>query len=609
MNIDSWLVEKGFEKYLKLFKENGITWNDLQNITTPGELKKIGIESSSTRNRILSEIKKIPTNLSSGAPASSPSRMGSKSSIQATPSSSKKDTNTDVQRIHPSPQKELNEYEKAIIQNKKDLKTKIKKYGNEHEEVGDCYYDLGTNYYMNSDYDKAIDCHKKALAIRIKNYGEDDVDVVISYYQLGQDYSFDRSYQKAIKNYKRALELQIELNEDDDHNEGVAAISFDLAKGYYNDGQYDNAITYLDKALEIRRYVHDDEHKSVAEVYHYLGLAYQNKRQQNKALKNFRAALNIYVEIDGMYSDDALLMEDLIGDLTKENNKSEKTENDVAPLESARNNNYTVNIKNKIEEFISDGDEYYKNENYEQASGNYQEALELCESITDADEKTQTIATINFKLGKTSKNLDQFTEAETFLIKATCDFVSLHGKNHFDSARSHSQLGDLYYYMDDYENAITNHKIALASYTSINKEELAAYSHYDLGLDFYWIENYEKSVDHFFQALDIRLKLVGENHESVAKCYNRIGMSYYWDNQLDKSISNHNKALEIRKQLFGTESKEFDESRYHLAQAYYYAEMNDQAREYFSESLKFREKMFGQSSKEYIKTKEWLDKI
>ncbi len=51
MNINSWLEEKGFEQYIKLFEKNGITLVELPKITTHDELKKIGIKSSTHRKK------------------------------------------------------------------------------------------------------------------------------------------------------------------------------------------------------------------------------------------------------------------------------------------------------------------------------------------------------------------------------------------------------------------------------------------------------------------------------------------------------------------------------------------------------------------------------
>ncbi len=318
MKIDSWLEELGLGKYSELFKKNGFTFDSLSRITTSKELQEIGIKSSIIREKILYEISKLTSNTIKGTAPSSPSQKSTGISQQTISSSSIIVANKEIQRLHPSPKKVLNEYEEAIIKNNKDLKSKIKELGEDHEEVGDCYYELGTNYYMNSQYENAIENHKKALAIRIKCFGEDDVDVVISYYQLGQDYYMDCKYELAITNHIKALELQNLLNEDDDHNEGVAAISFDLAKDYYYNSQYDNAIIYLENALEIRRYVFGDEHKDVADVYYHMGLAYQSKFHDKKALSNFKIAHSIYVETNGKFSDEATKMEGLINDMNEE---------------------------------------------------------------------------------------------------------------------------------------------------------------------------------------------------------------------------------------------------------------------------------------------------
>jgi len=267
-------------------------------------------------------------------------------------------------------------------------------------------------------------------------------------------------------------------------------------------------------------------------------------------------------------------------------------------------------IKNKIEKYIAIGDDAAESKEYDEALFHYENALRLCKEIPENDKNTETIANINFKLGTTSKKLEYYVQAEEYLHTAISGFVGLHGKNYFESARSYSQLGDVYYYVNDYKNAIINHSEALKSYTNIYGEEvpLVAWSHYDLGLDYYWIKDYEQSTDHFFKAVSIRITLYGINHDEVANCYNRLGLSFYWADKYEKSIKYYNYALEIWEHLHGRESEKFDDSRFALAKTYYYANMEDKAKEYFSASLQYRKNQFGSNSKEYNEAKKWLDK-
>jgi len=598
MNINSWLAEIGLQEYSELFKKKKITWSSLSSITKASQLKDLGIASSIIRDKILFEIYNLRSTKKMGkAPA--PQAKNTSRSTSHNPRSG-----DEIKRIHPTTKKVLNEYEEAIVKNKKELNKKIRELGKQHPDVGDCYYDLGTNYYMNSEYKKAIENHKLSLSIRIQNYGEDDVDVVISYYQLGQDYYMDSKYELAITHHTKALKLQQELNEDDDHNEGVAAISFDLAKDFYYDSQYDKAIPCFDNSLEIRKYIHGDVDTNVAEVYHYLGLVYQQQKHHIKALDNFKSARDIYTELDGENSENALRMENLVIDTNAEIERLANPE----IINTQKSNKNTESIKCDIDDILESGDTFSNDEDYSEAFNHYCRASVLYQKMDDGDEKTETLATINFKLGITSKNLKDYIDAEEYLEKAIDGFLSLHGKDYFDTARSYSQLGDVKYHQDKYEDAITYHEKALSSYSNIDEKALTAWSHYDLGLDYYWLEQYQQSIEHFFQALDIRLGLYGSENESVANCYNRLGLSYYWDNKYDRSIRYHKIAMEIRDSLFGKDSVEYDDSRFSIAKSYYYSNQLDLAHDHFSSSLNHRKKKYGTNSKEYKKAEEWLDK-
>ncbi len=619
MNVDSWLEEKGFGQFSAFFKKHGITMEKLSKITSHEELIEIGIKSFMHRKKMLSEMAALTPLPTGGAPPLGPppspgspfigQQAKNKDAHRVRPS--RKGAAEEIVRIRPIPSKTLNEHEEAIIINSKKLHSKIKDLGHDHEEVGDCYFELGSNYYMNSQYDKAIVNHKKALAIRIKCFGEDDIDVVLSYYQLGNDYYMDSNYDLAIKNHKKALEIQIELNEDDDNNEGVAAIYFDLGKDYYYDSQYDKAIDCHEKALEIRHYIYGEDDLLVAESHYQLGLNYYAAGKFSNALSQMKTAWRIYCELGEKDSDNAQKAKDYLDELMVKTDDIEDTEVDDISAQRVETNTESGKSLNEIESWISLGDECVESKKNAEALIHYQKAMELSRATSQNSEKTKTVAEINFKLGTTCKSLEKYEEAKSYLIESTSSFVSLYGKNCFESARSYSQLGDVYYYLNEYEDAIKNHSMALESYTILYGKQvpLVAWSHYDLGLDYYWTEDYKQAISHFRSSLEIRVKLYGMQHKEVASCYHRLGLSYYWDNQYELSIKSYKQALEIRENLFGKESKAFDDLRFSLGQACYYANMAMEAKEYFLASVGFRKSEYGSSSKEYKKAKEWLDKI
>jgi len=69
-------------------------------------------------------------------------------------------------------------------------------------------------------------------------------------------------------------------------------------------------------------------------------------------------------------------------------------------------------IINKIEKYIAIGDDAAESKEYDEALFHYENALGLCKDIPENDEKTETIANINFKLGTTSKKLEYYVQAE-----------------------------------------------------------------------------------------------------------------------------------------------------------------------------------------------------
>jgi len=103
--------------------------------------------------------------------------------------------------------------------------------------------------------------------------------------------------------------------------------------------------------------------------------------------------------------------------------------------------------------------------------------------------------------------------------------------------------------------------------------------------------------------------LDGEEHNSVANCYQRLGLSYYWNENYEKSIKNFKRSYNIRENLFGLNSEGVDDARFGLGKSYYYADKEDMAKLCFSHSLHFRNNFFGKNSEESKKAQEWLNKV
>lgn len=422
-NINSWLEEKGFEQYTKLFKENGITIDELPNITTHNELKAIGIKSFVNRKKLLAEI----TTLSAKPPQGStpPNTPGSTpNSKQATSSSSRKGTTKKIERIKPSTNRRNNESEEAKI-NKRELKKKVELLGKDNEDVAASYYDLGMNYYMNDQYDEAIANHKKSLEIRIKLTGKNDDKVAGLYHQIGSDYYYDKNYKQALINYKKSLEIMINFYEEEE--ESIGQIYYDMAWCYYQDEIYDKSIALLKNALKIRISAFGEDHEGVAHCYYSLGNGYLSDKQYNKSIDNYKKALKIRISLTGEKNEDVALS------------------------------------------YYQLGHTYYMDDQNIQAIANHKKALAIRISLTGA--MHEDVADCYFHLGMDYYFENRYKEAIANHKKAIEIKIKLSGAVNKDVADYYAQLGQDYRFNDQFEQGIFYQKKALEIRTKLYGEE------------------------------------------------------------------------------------------------------------------------------------------
>lgn len=124
-------------------------------------------------------------------------------------------------------------------------------------------------------------------------------------------------------------------------------------------------------------------------------------------------------------------------------------------------------------------------------------------------------------------------------------------------AISKSNIGIVYYYIGDYEQANSNFFDALDIYEKLiqsNNQSVIIEGKHGVALSFLSIgvvnfaqENYEVALDYYNKSLKINLEL--ENDFGLADCYNNIGTVYVKQNKLDNAIEHFLLALEYNKKI------------------------------------------------------------
>ena len=263
---------------------------------------------------------------------------------------------------------ELTEYEKALDYLCQALEIADKIWAGSFSFKADIYNNLGLVYRSLGDYGKAEELYGRALHIREDIYPanhplilatqsniaqvfasqERYEDAIVLYETVIQDYNENLSAKteedssflatvydnlsmvyRSVKRYEDALSacakgLNMRENIYGRQSVDYALSLNDLALIYYEKGALDDSLNLFCDALEIKKKLLPAVHGQISVGYFNLGLVYDKLRQDNEALKNYRASMEIDNEL-GAY-DDMLLTAEYVAELYERNGMPEEAE-------------------------------------------------------------------------------------------------------------------------------------------------------------------------------------------------------------------------------------------------------------------------------------------
>jgi class 3 adenylate cyclase/Tfp pilus assembly protein PilF len=149
--------------------------------------------------------------------------------------------------------------------------------------ISNMYSNIGVIYYNQADYVKALENH--LLSLKYAELTKDKLRLLTALNNVGGVYYIKPStYDKALENYFRALPLCEELG--DSNNLGT--ISVNIGNIYFNKGMDDEALSYFNKSL--KAYGNSDGSQN---SYIALGKLFLREGNYDNALNSLKKALSI----------------------------------------------------------------------------------------------------------------------------------------------------------------------------------------------------------------------------------------------------------------------------------------------------------------------------
>lgn len=419
---------------------------------------------------------------------------------------------------------ELGNYTEAINMYHSALTIRQKLFGEISSEVATTYNNIGT-VYKNVDCTKAIPYLQKALDIRKELYGEHSTDVATSYNNIASIYLTLHTTKSLVEEQliltKQYLESAINIQQGlvGTYDENLATFFSNLSLAYTYLKDYNNAIIYCQKSLDINLALFINGHHSITHNYINMGGIYSMMSNYKQSILYYEKALIARIEIYGKddirVADVYVLMGNdysIIGDTTKALECFLK----AIDIYNQSQYNNIVNTSAISDIYNGIGFSYYLLGENDKAIYYYSKALTIQEELRVCNsEDSSFVAILINNIARAYFNKGDMDMAYTQQAKALDMQLKILGENSIDVARSYNNIGLIY----------------------MKKN------------------NYEKALNYLLKGKNIRLNLAGDNRLDIADSTINLGDLYYKHSKNNDALECYITAYNIYVDIFGKQNR------------------------------------------------------
>jgi tetratricopeptide (TPR) repeat protein len=323
------------------------------------------------------------------------------------------------------------------------------------------------------------------------------------------------------KKAQQVYEILLEQATDESEK---APIYNQLGRVKHNQGEYQEAITFYEKSIEIKEKTLPPNHPKLAHSYNNISIVYQKMGDYSKALSYYEKDLEIqqqslppnHPKLAASYNNIGVLYKNM-GDYSKA----------LSSLEKAlqiQQQSLPPNHPDLAESYNNIGLVYDNMGEYSKALSSYGKALEIRQQSLPPNHPNlaksyKNIGNVYAKMGEYSKALSSYEKTLEIQQQSL-------PPNHPDLAKSYKNIGAVYYNMGEYSKALSYYEKDLEiSQKSLppNHPDLAA-SYDNFGLVYENMGNYSKARSFYERAVDIAQQSLPSNHPNLLK----------WRNNLDR---------------------------------------------------------------------------
>jgi len=345
---------------------------------------------------------------------------------------------------------------------------------------------------------------------------------------------------------------------------------------------------YLSKIdQEVAKYFDD------ADICNYLGVLFDHYGEYDKALEWYQKCLDIELKTLGAEHPDVATSYSKIGGVWYEKGEYDKA---LAFHQNGLNIRLkSFNAENPIlsDSFNSIGNVCMKKGAYNEALAFHQKALNI--RLKNLGNVHYSVAFSYNNIGLIKSLQGEYNTALMFLHKALAILTETLGLGHPRVALLYNNIGAVLQDLNEYDKAIEHYQnsldIRLKSFGAEHPDVAATL--FNIGETHYKKGEYNKALDLYFKCLDIEIKTLGLEHPDVATSYDNLGMVLNKKGEYDKALEFHLQCLDIRLKTLGSEHPDMATSYDCIASVWDNKGRHDKALEFHLQCLDTQLKTLG----------------
>lgn len=309
------------------------------------------------------------------------------------------------------------------------------------------------------------------------------------------------------------LGLDIQQNLPDTTHRNPAKYLLMLGLNEKSSGEYQEAIRLYRQALEI--YQQDEDWNSIALVYNNLGNVYKNLEEYDLALDYQEKSMNISIEQWG--EEDSRLINPYIniGNIRTRLGEFDQAFDQFEKALQLATRTWGNRHPRIVTCYNNMGICYYKMGDVGRSADYFEQALEMDKSIRG--ESHPAVGGEYNNLGLLYNDQGKYKEALTAFEKALGIYQLAYGKNHNQIAQCYNNIGLVLMNMENYPEAIRYFGNASEVWEEVFGKQHPARGNalHNIGNVWFSMENYREALKFYDSAWELRRNTYPENHKLV----------------------------------------------------------------------------------------------